>query len=480
MERPTEDPTKDPISNIPSEILRVIIDKLQPVDLMIMCMSSKSILTAAYTPDLRGRRLVEEAARHDTPHLLEYALSLGPATAHSLSVAAEYNNIPAWQILARCASEHSTPVPDNYAAAFRNGSLDVIKLIYPTRKLNRYRTIHDEHVEAVRRGHLHITEWVFSTHVITSDYYWSLVHNAALSHNLDTIKWFQDHSYDMSDYAHEATESGDLKIVQWYIKNFPSCTQDITETALNRGNTHVLDWLHGEGKVVIGLHSPPFALGAFEWLESHGYLSADNYTNIINQWNIPAFNWAKSHNLDVPEYAIERVIDDTKLKLFRVLIANGQIVMNDATVEMIIDHGGDRIFDAVHEFGYPLIDHVERAVGRCRIALKWMCNHGAVLTPNMYTVAATKNSVCAIRILIEHGCPLSADVFAGVVRVLKPDSNDSRTDPIAIMKYLRRAGCPWDGRVCFEASLKNRSNITEWLHRKGCPCCSTCNWIPPR
>lgn len=70
------------------------------------------------------------------------------------------------------------------------------------------------------------------------------------------------------------------------------------------------------------------------------------------------------------------------------------------------------------------------------------------------------NDINILEYLYEEGCLPNNTEFC---------SNAAATGSLALLKWLRKHGCPWDSKTCEKAKSSN-SQLIDWIHSNGCPC----------
>lgn len=459
------DHAQSSIESIPGEILGIIIGKLRPVDLMMICMTSKGMLTTAHTPDLRGRRLVEEAARYGNVHTLEHALELGPMTTPAYVVAAAAGNAETLAHLLAIVPTESTDLHRRMTIhASRGGHLDVLKLLH---------SIGIIVVGSVFEGvYLHVAEWVLQTFPASA----VKVDSGSIlrSGNLDVIKLLHSHRFIYTGFDTNATyvvQSGNLELVKWWVENIPDQRRiDLIHfDAEDVGSVDILEWLHIRGYRHNGALRYKY-VEVLDWYHTHGYDVGDVYGMILQPGKpgnrIKMFDWALSHGHSMTAEHIDEIWHVDGL---RWAIDNGQCVVTPELIKSIVIKGAIDMLDLLHSRGHPCQDYIHHTVdSKYTDVLEWMIKNGATLTPDLYINAHYKAAVCLHR----NGCPMSADIYVMIVRKRGYEYGWFRT----MLSFLQKQGCAMDSRVCLESLIRDDDRIIQFVHEQGCECCSTCDY----
>lgn len=459
---------------IAPDIIREIFGKLQPIHLMMLCGVSKAMYDVAWSIDLRGRRFIEETVRDDSVELLNKLLPANPTTDHACIIAAGSGAIDALKVLIDRHKMTPTLYKCMYERAVDRGQLAVLKLSR-TEYLDKYSD--DYYTRSLFGRHVHVARWLLKH----DNRYYGLNHwkyAVFRSGNLAMIKMV--HSFGLiTKPDSNLLPTDNLEIIQWFVETFPGAGyHHIHINAKNREHFQVLDYLHEVGWREANPIKDAETIPLLEWYISHGYEIADIYRIAINRLHSDAtdmrlFEWAKLYKPLMTVSDITSILNlRSATQIVQWAIDNDACPREVELTNAAAAAGRIDVLKLLYGFGCPLPINIDQVVknGHCDV-ITWMVENGTQLTPIMYTNAIGNHNM--IKFLHKLGCPLSPDLLVGILRANARDKFIIET-----MTQLRDIGCPWDSRVCLESDARNNKEIIEWVHKNGCPCCTTCDyWV---
>ncbi|GFR44591.1 hypothetical protein Agub_g5869 [Astrephomene gubernaculifera] len=236
-----------------------------------------------------------------------------------------------------------------------------------------------------------------------------------------------------------------------------------------------------------GAAGRPDAIARFTWLQQQGYpLYRDDevagLAEAVSTGNIAAAEYWLDQGLTAVSWGASLAAERGHLEALQLLHARGCLatdasnkVLRDvmrcaveggrvAVVEWLVQVAGLDVLRSPHL--------LERAAGAGSAVLMRMVHEagegeGAALTADVFYQAVISGCEEAVEWLAERGCPV---VAPRQVIHCTPYVVAARQGDMAMLRCLRRVGCPWQGSETFTCVRYDSSlPIVRWMVEEGCP-----------
>lgn len=294
-----------------------------------------------------------------------------------------------------------------------------------------------------------------------------------IAHNGDIrmLIWAQRHGLEINSSCYEfAACAGHLRTMKWLkAKGFDlkSVGWAVCKNAINNRHHHVLKWAIENGCTLEN---------------SHIRSIIDDEKRDILLMVRERFPW------DMTNY--KYILENSKIALFKWLIENG--FPHDETVCLYIAQTGNlELFKWARSAGCQCDEFVcvEAAKDPKRYdILRFAIENKSRVNSDICRYLARNGDLEMIKWARKAGCPWNENVCIEAAKdrkkydilrfaienkcpVISPEicSQLAANGDLEMLMWARKAGCPWDENVCIEASNHGHYDVLVWAHQNGCP-----------
>ncbi|GFR39587.1 hypothetical protein Agub_g47 [Astrephomene gubernaculifera] len=255
-----------------------------------------------------------------------------------------------------------------------------------------------------------------------------------------------------------------------------------------------LEWIHKvlripkDADAYIGAAGRPDAVARFTWLQQQGYPLYRNdevagLAEAVSRGNIAAAEYWLDQGLTAVSRGARLAAEKGHLEALQLLHARGSLatdasnkVLRDV-VRSAVEGGHVAVVEwLVQVAGLDVLrlpDLLERAAGAGSAVLMRMVHEagkgeGAALTADLFHQAVKSGCEEAVEWLAERGCPV---VAPGQDIHCTPYVVAARQGDMAMLRCLRRVGCPWQGSETLTYCVRCDCSlpIVRWMLEEGCP-----------
>jgi hypothetical protein len=331
---------------------------------------------------------------------------------------------------------------------------------------------------AATYGHIPVLEWMLENFF---DIRYDVLHIAAKSGNLETVKWIR---YNLkipitTKVMAGAARSGVKEIVEWLCIECGKLEEDdegdeddykllfneeVFDEACISGDFEFMKWLHSKGCPVgpqsCSIVAPSGNLEAVKWL--HG-LSVkpheDVCTNAAEERYFEIVKWALENNYPCDEDTIyDSAIYDDNVEMVEWLYSRG-FPVPESICAIAASSMSIGVIKWGHDRGFPLDEEFCAEAASCGLldVIVWARERGCPWDSSVYDRAALEGHVSVMQYAKDNGLEILETAYEEALL----------TGQIKVLEWLKENNAPYNVESSFTAAKNKQFTALRWLVKEG-------------